>query len=52
MKIVLRRTDFVELPTLLVRGSVTLSNGSFNLFSLCRLVYRRRHVLSFERSGL
>lgn len=52
MKIVLRRTDFVELPTLLVRGSVTLSNGSFNLFSLCRLVYGRRHVLSFERSGL
>lgn len=52
MKIVLRRIDFVELLTLLVRGSVILSNSSFNLFSLYRLVYRRRYILSFECSRL
>jgi hypothetical protein len=51
MKIDLRRIDFVELPTLLVRGSIILSNNSFNLLSLYRLVYRRHYILFFEYSG-
>jgi hypothetical protein len=52
MKIDLKRTDFVELPILLVKGSVILSNSSFNLLFLCPLVYRRRQYCPLSILGL